>query len=537
MSVITRELAMMKLFYNFLYEIDNEKDFVECLRDLIQEEELKNILNSVDDKSKKLFEEPFAMIEIKEHIKQANDIFEKVSEQLNDDLIKKLEAFDNADFLRSFFLSEDKFFDLENHNSSFYVETFSDSVLTRITFDNSEIYLNGNKLDDDKIEICYDAIQLIEKDSSYVLEITNYISDDCYRINFDNISVLLKAYSAESDCLFWLFVRTPWDYVISLANRINAHFTYNIATQSENNIFGLVKHLIGENYADTVPAELYHLIEKHNLTKTISAPYDLSKPYLCKKKYEPFWRDILNLISESQKSLPSYFDKTVSKEELEKHINMITSEMNALGYSGIYPDFYKEDRIIKPTLMKTYNLSHIVAFEKYAHHHIRCYSFKNNGVVHTTFFVGTVFQKSSEEKSDIYSTMFDCNGKAYFSILSTINAGAMNDESYELWTKKAIKSATKKAEFKKLDKEDYHFKSIFERKFSISFLGVLFTFVLFSIGFSLIVPLLLIILDGNSISEVISVMKSEPILMSAGVVGGALASGLLVLTEWITSKK
>ncbi|MBO5360185.1 MAG: hypothetical protein J6B25_05005 [Clostridia bacterium] len=108
---------------------------------------------------------------------------------------------------------------------------------------------------------------------------------------------------------------------------------------------------------------------------------------------------------------------------------------------------------------------------------------------------------------------------------------------YELWTKRAVKAATKKSELKKLNKEDCHFKSIFERNFNINLLGVMLTFVLFSVGFSLIVPLLLIILEGNTITEVISVLKSKPILMPVVVVGGALASCLLVLIEWLGSKK
>lgn len=540
MSAINKEIVIMNYLFNSLYETGVEKDFVEQLRDELQQGYLKNLLNAADEKTRKMFEEPFSINEIKEQIKKGKDIFEKTAEQMRAELTEKLEMFENSDFLKAFFTSEDNFFlELENRNSSVYIEEFSDSVLRRITFDNSEIRLNGKALSDEKIEIYYDTVQLIEKNGSYMLEIANYITDEYYTVKFDNISVLLKAYSAESDNAFWFFVSTPWDYVISLANSINAHFCYNVATQSEKEIFGLVKHLIGEKYldADTVPSELYHLIEKHNLKKSIPAPYDLTNPYLCQKKYEPFWRDILNLISESQKDLPSYFEETVSKADFEKHKNMITAELESYGYSGTYPDFYKENSIIKPTLLKTYNLSYVIAFEKYVQHHIRCYSFSDNGVIHTTFFVGTVFQKKANVRSDIYSTMFDCNGKAVFSILSTVNAGAMSEGTYELRTKNAIKAAVKKAELKKLDKEEYNFKSVFERKPVLNFRGIIFAFILFSFGFSLIVPLMLIIMEGNTIPEVIYFLKSEPILLSVGVVGGAVATALFVLVEWIGSKK
>lgn len=540
MSVINKEMAMMNSLFYVLSEIDNDKDFIVQLRDELQEYDLKYILNSADKKTQELFKEPFSINEIKEYLREVNDTFEKISEQINTDFMNKLEVFENSDFLKNFFLSEFKMFELENHNSFAYIEEYSDSVLRKITFDNSEICFNGKTLPNGTLDICYDTIVLNEESGSYFFEITNYLADEHYRIRFDNISVLLKAYNAESDPLFWMGINTPWDYVTALANSINSHFNYGIANLKEKKIFGLIKHLMCEKYidTDTIPAELYHLIEKHNLKNVIKPPYDLTKPYLCKKKFEPFWRDVLNLISESQKDLPSYFDETVSKNDFEKHKQLITEQMKKWGYEGTYPDYYKKDSIIKPTLFRTYNLSHIVAFEKYVEHHIHCYSFmKRNDVIQTAFFIGTIFNKSDEEKSDIYSTMFDCNGRAVFSVESTIFAGAMNAGTYESWTTNAVKAAVRKADLKKSDKQDFYFKSIFERNPVLNFKGLLFAFVLFSVGFSLIVPLLLIILEGNTIPEVIAFLKTEPFLMVIGILGGFLATFLTALLEWISSKK
>lgn len=453
--------------------------------------------------------------------------------------MKILETFESSDFLKEFFSSEDNILGLNICNSNAYIEEFSDSVLRKIVFENSKVYLNGDVLNDKKVEIYYDTIQIVKENGSYILELTEYFANNHYKIKFDNISTILRAYSAESDYLFWLYINTPWDYVVALAKNINAHFIYGVANKKEKKIFDLIKHLMGEKLvnADAVPAELYCLIEKHNLKNNIKAPYNLTQPYLCKKKYEPFWRDIFNLISESQKDLPSYFEETVSKEMLKKHKNLITAQMNILGYWGTYPDFYKKDCIIKPKLIRTYNLSHVVAFEKFAEHHIHCYSFINNDVIHSTFLVGTIFNKNSDEESDIYSTMFDCNGKAVFSILSTINAGAMNIETYECWTKNAVNAAVKKADLKKLNKDDYFFKSIFERGVTLNFKALLLIFILFSIGFSLIVPLLLFVLEGNTISEVITFLKSEPLLMSFGLIGGFVATILVAVFEWLSSKK
>lgn len=539
MSVITKEIVMMKFLFNILYEVDNDRAFIERLKDELEEEDLKNLLNSSDDRIRCLFKEPFSVSKIKDHLKEANEIFDKATEENNIMLMKKLEKFENADFLKEYFSSENQMFDLKVRNAAVYIEEYYDSVLRKITFENSELYLNGVVLSEGNVDICYDTIQIAEENGSCILEITNHFTNEHYKLKFDNISVLLKAYSAESDYLFWLFVNTPWDYVVSLANSINAHLNYGIANQKEKRLLGLIKHLIGEQFADidSVPAVLYDLINKHNLQNAIKPPYDLTKPYLCKKKFEPFWRDIFYLISDSQKGLPSYFEETVSKEDFEKHKELITVQMNSWGYKGTYPDYYKKDSITKPTLFKTYNVSHIVACEKFVEYHIHCYSFENNDVIQTAFFVGTIFNKKDTDTSDIYSTMFDCSGKAVFSILSTIFAGVMNEKTYESWTKNAVKAAVKKADLNKADKDDYYFKSIFERNVGLNFKALLLMFVFFSFGFSLIAPLLLIILEGNTISEVITFLKTEPLLLLFSVVGSFITTFFIALFEWMSGKK
>lgn len=538
MTVITKEISMMNFLFNVLYAIDNDRDFIERLKEELQDEDIKNLLNSSSEKTKSLFKEPYSVKVIKEHLEKANEIFEKAIEENRNTLMKKLENFENADFLKEYFSSEDQMLNLKIDNSTIYIEEYHDSVLRKISFINSKLYLNNNVVEE-TVELCYDTINLVEENGSYILEITNYITNEYYKLKFSNISVLLKAYSAESDYLFWLFVNNPWDYVISLANNINAHLNYGIANQKEKRLFGLVKHLIGEQFAniDSLPAVLYDLIIKYNLKNVIKPPYDLTKPYLCKKKFEPFWREIFNLISDSQKELPSYFEEIVSKEAFEKHKHLITEQMNQWGYEGVYPDYYKKNSIIKPTLLKTYNLSHVVACEKYVEHHIHCYSFKNNDVIQTAFFVGTIFNKSDSDTSDIYSTMFDCGGRAIFSILSTIYAGAMNEDTYDKWTRNAVKAAVKKADLKKADKDDYYFKSIFERNSFLNFKALILMFIFFSFGFSLIAPLLLIILEGNTILEAINFLKSEPLLLLLSAVGGFLATFLIALFEWISGKK
>lgn len=524
----------MNYMYNDLFGLFKEKNFKKSLRYLLQQENVKKVLNTSDEKTKKLFEEPFSAKEIKAYLKKSNDTFKAISKQNRYEIMEILDTFENSQVIKDFFSDDEFVFSV--CNSSIFFEDYYSSVFRKIIFENSKATLNGNPLPDGDVNILYDYMQMNRQNGSYVLELMSYFENKHYIIKFDNISVKLKAYKAESDFNFLWSAKTPWQFVNILACNINAHIKCGVANDKERKILGLVKHLAGEKYVDnSIPAELYKLIEKHRLKNVIKPPYDFSQSYLCKKMFEPLWRDIFSLISETQKDLPSYFEENISKEEFQKHKQLITEQMKSQGYIGTYPDFYKKDSVIKPVLYKTYGLCYVTAIEKHAVHHIRCYSFKDNEYIQTTFFVGTIFNKRENDKTDIYSTMFNCGGKAVFSVLTTDTASLSGIYSYEGLTKRAVKAAVKMADLKKADVEDNKFKR--ERYNGLNSLQLMLTFILFSAGFSLIVPLLLIILERSTISEVAVTLKSEPILATIGIVVGFATTFLLGLLDFLSSKK
>lgn len=540
MAEMTKELVVLHNSYVDLYESDDE-EFEFFLKNDLEDEDFQEVLMSSNEKIKSFFQKPYNKQGILDWLKKANDKYEAILKEAQYEFFKRLEIFDKADFLKTFFSAEESIFVLDIYSDKAVTEEFSDSVYRSITFESARVYHNGSSVTDSQIDIFFDTIQLIEENDTYILEFKTYLNyeTEIYQIKFSNISVLLKAYSALEDSRYWLFIDTPWDYVTAIAENINAHRLYGLETPEEKQISSLILHLTGYKLTDavTVPAVLYDLIQKYNLQKVIKAPYDLTALELCQKKFEPLWRDIFNLLVESQENLPSYFEETVDAEDVKKHKVLVTDHMNSLGYVGEYPDFYKKDRLIKPTLLRAYNLSYVVGFEKYAEHHIHCWSFKNNDVIHTVLFSGVIFNKTDDVKTDVYSTMFDCKGKATFAILSTLNAGAMNSQTYEEWTKKAIDAAVRKSELKKAEKEDYFFKNIFSRNPTLNPKFLVLIFIIFTVGFSLIVPLLLILIDGRSIHEVIIFLKEEPMFFSVGVIGGALATTLIALVEWISSKR
>lgn len=205
MAEITKETAMLNFLFNILYGADSDKDFIEQLKEALSEEDVKSVLASSDEKTRAMFTEPFSIDEIKDCLKKANEIFEEQTEKNNIILMKKLESFANADFLKDYFLSDDNMFDLKISESSVFIEEYYDSVLRRITFENARVYHNGELITDESIDLFFHGIEVAEDSGVHIFEFRDYFTDECYSINFENIAVSLKAYSAESDYLVLAF--------------------------------------------------------------------------------------------------------------------------------------------------------------------------------------------------------------------------------------------------------------------------------------------------------------------------------------------
>lgn len=236
--------------------------------------------------------------------------------------------------------------------------------------------------------------------------------------------------------------------------------------------------------------ELLPLIEKIK-TKNVS---DKRKTFLTQQllnklnqlKYKPLWQDIFDLISESQKDYPFEISAKKSKGAITKFKNKVTNLMQEYGYVGVYPDYYKKSAIKGIHLFEAYNLSYTIAFEKNAVHHIHCEEFINEKSIDISFTYGTEFLKSNQEMTDINTCRFNCKGKKYTSYLR------FNDyfeDAPKTPLEDKIKIITKKAEFKKLNKEEKSktyilFGSLFD-KFTI----FLITFILSGFFFaSLFIP-------------------------------------------------
>ena len=200
--------------------------------------------------------------------------------------------------------------------------------------------------------------------------------------------------------------------------------------------------------------ELLPLIEKIK-TKNIS---DKRKTFLTQQllnklnqiKYKPLWQEIFDLICESQKDYPFEVETKKSKGTITKFKNKVTNLMQEYGYSGVYPDYYKQSAVNGIHLFNSYNLSYTVMREKNAVHHIHCDEFINEKSIDISFTYGTEFLKPNQEKTDINTCRFNAKGKKYASDLRFTD---LFDDTKILLEEK-IKIVTQKAEFKKLSKDE-----------------------------------------------------------------------------------
>lgn len=263
---------------------------------------------------------------------------------------------------------------------------------------------------------------------------------------------------------------TPWEQLLHISlSLLHKEYFENSLNESEIELLPLLKEikslLFFEESEISVPV-FESLIKKHGFsellplikkikTKNIS---NKRKTFLSQQlinelnqlKYKPLWQDIFDLISDSQKDYPFEITTKKSKDTITNFKNKVTNLMQEYGYSGVYPDYYKQSAVKGIHLFNSYNLSYTVMCEKNAVQHIHCDEFIKEKSIDISFTYGTEFLKPNQEKNDINTCRFNAKGKKYASDLRFTDL--LDDTKIPLEDK--IKIVTKKVEFKKLSKDE-----------------------------------------------------------------------------------
>ncbi len=292
--------------------------------------------------------------------------------------------------------------------------------------------------------------------------------DSCpFALRFDDLEVEMKIYSA---CDIVALGTTPWEYLFSVAGAIleKSDLPGDHLNEREAELLPLLRELEGldlrwmmgesefpifKGYATKYGfGELLRAIE--NVEKT--AENEKARQRVRKKlvdllnctQYEHLWREIYDLLSASQEGYPSLADVYCEEPPIEMRAK-IQSFMQENGYSGEYPDFVKRGRLKGARLASSYGTQYFVGAEKNVVHRIRCVEYYFDGHAHMTFLCGAQLLREGEKEGDIFSCMFNGKGRRYFKSFSMMNAD-QNEADLSV----ALSAAIKKAELKRLKKEE-----------------------------------------------------------------------------------
>ncbi len=415
---------------------------------------------------------------------------------------------------------------------------FSDSVKKSFfhLFDREFYFENDFEWSDNNIELTVDSSvsyeeKLILSDAKYSTDkkfdsLSFY--DNCSLVKENNIYILTgEAYSDKEDEPFEMSITftsakteikifnpitispfvslTPWDQLLNISISIIAKEDFeNSLNKSEIELMPLLKDIKNSLFLYSENTESFTnfkaLISKHKYFELLPTIKKIESPHTSEKrknvlsqrlinklnliKYKPLWQEIFDLLKKSQKEYPTYIETKKTKGTITKFRNKVKSIMYEHGYSGEYPNFYKQSSLKGIHLIDSYNITYTVAFEKNAVHHIHCeekYDTENG--IYLTFFYGTEFLKRGEAIGNINSCRFNCKGKKY---VSSVIFNADFEENQKLSLEEKIRIVVKKAEFKKLSKEENSkiFNSFsFSDKFAVFLITSLFFGFLFATMF------------------------------------------------------
>lgn len=413
---------------------------------------------------------------------------------------------------------------------------------------------------------------LIKQDDEYILSgnAENYDDDSStsFSIRFTDAKVDVTLFQTSEQ----IFTETPWANLAIIAGNILSKHLFlpgDHLNDREKELLPLIEEISALGYwmfilnesktADFSQlksyvvrfgySELLPVFE--NLEKNFSD--DKKKNRIIRKltsklntqKYEPLWRELYNTISKTQEEYPTRAIALCPTELLNETRSNIQKLMESHGYSGTYPDFIKKGTTRGIRLVESYGMSYFVGAKKNAAYHIHCTEDYIGDQLTVEFICGTEILRKDETAGDIYSCMFDAEGRRLFKTVSYQSNYINPDEDEECESQnleQRVQIAVKKAELKKLTKEeqkelldfDFPYWKLF--LFVFVFMGGLFGFFI-TIGFMLMAVLIgLIFAVPQEIPSMFSEIPWWAMFLSAwGLFGGAM--GVITVLAKINNLK
>lgn len=384
-------------------------------------------------------------------------------------------------------------------------------------------------------------------------------------IHFSDADVETKIYNATN--IPFTFVDSPWNYMGKVTEiiLIKDSLPKCALNEAEKMILPLlndISFLMLLPYAKKVSekptfGEIKKYIEKYDYKKILNLVEQLSENYFDDKKqlriseklhreldkaaYEPLWREIYNLIAESQKEYPVRSDECIDRELLGKTRAEIQYLMHENGYEGEYPDFYKDGVVKGIHIEESYGMTYFVGMEKKVDFFIHCNETSVDGHVNIEFLCGTSLVKRNNKAEDFYSCMFNAGGKRIFHQTS-YGSEYVDIEGNKIVAdlEQCVGIAIKKTELKKLTKSERIADKGFEIPYWQIFLFVFlimggFFAVCMTLGF-LIIDVVMCIICGQ-IQSIAELIFATPWLFVFGALWLLFGGAMGIVTVIAASRK
>ncbi len=367
-----------------------------------------------------------------------------------------------------------------------------------------------------------------KEDGCYRLEFTaeRYEQEEdgkSFALCFDSVDTVIELYRADQ----WTDAKKPWEMLADMATSIiNKRSVCNeCLNKKERSLLPLLDELASLRYWRSQEdvkrhgfAELNKLIVKNGqngLLKYTKAVTEAKNERKKDKKlnkllnklneavYEPLWREIFDLIADSQEG---YTNKSLccNQDKLKDIRAKIEDKLHILGYEGAYPSFIKNGSTKGIRLTESYGQIYFRLKKKNALCVIHCIETVFENHITLRFLCGTAYLKENETVKDIYSFAFDAKGRRIFKTLYFSDELLDNAEQYvEIAAKKAEGKKLNKAKMELMGKEGFSIKSFL---YLTVFSGGLFTvlMMLFILAFSCIVTT--VIAGLNAIPDMLAEM-------------------------------
>ncbi len=324
---------------------------------------------------------------------------------------------------------------------------------------------------------------LTKDDDRYCLsgEVFDAMIDDYrgYRFTFETADAVTEVFNAINSICLW---DHPWNFLITAASGIvaKAYLPGDHCNDEELSMLPLLTEIAALDDWDELPDDfpftfptLKALATKHRCEVLVPLFDELGKKEpnsteytglvqkiitrLCDQNVEPLWREVFDQICASQVGYPDKASECCPTPILLSTREAIQSHMEALGFTGKYPNFVKEGALTGVHLEDSYESTYILGPKARMVSRIHCIETVIDRELTVQFLCGTALLNPDEEAGDIYSCLFNSVGQRLFH--HTEYSVLLYEPDFEYTPQElslCVSVAAKKAQLQRLTKDEMH---------------------------------------------------------------------------------